>query len=303
MKILFEDNELEFNELSSPLFTENKISVQIARLDKIHPVVSGNKLYKLHYFLQDSIKQGLKPVITFGGAYSNHLAATAFACKIIGIKSIGIVRGEKPAILSQTLMQCENNGMELHFISRADYQNKDSGGIVAELTGKPGESIVIPEGGYHPIGALGAGLIMNKLRSSQATHICTAIGTATTTAGLLMNASYTETIIGIPVLKGMDDIYDRLEWLTGNRQFNNLTIFDNYHFGGYAKKTNELIEFMNEFYCEHKIPTDFVYTAKMLFAVIDKIKAGYFEEGSRIICLHTGGLQGNVSLPITTLVF
>lgn len=303
MKILFEENELEFNELTGPLFTEKKISLSIARLDKIHPVISGNKLFKLHYFLAESLKQEHKPILTFGGAYSNHLAATAHACKIAGIRSIGIIRGEKPANLSHTLKQCAANGMELHFISRTEYSNKDSANFISQLTDNFGDCIIIPEGGYHPLGANGASLIMNKLKAKHATHICTAIGTATTAAGLLMNTAANETIIGIPVLKQMNNIEDRISWLCGNRHFNNLLIFDDYHFGGYAKKTNELIGFMNNFFTQYKIPTDFVYTAKMLYAVMDKIRAGYFAEGSNIICLHTGGLQGNDSLPASTLVF
>ena len=303
MKILFEENELEFNELTGPLLAEKKISLSIARLDKLHPLVSGNKLFKLHYFLAESLKHGHKPILTFGGAYSNHLIATAHACKIAGIRAIGIVRGERSGILSHTLKQCEIDGMELHFISRTEYSNKDSAGFLSQLTANFGDCIIIPEGGYHPMGANGASLIMDKLKAKQATHICTAIGTATTVAGLLMNTTDNEMIVGIPVLKQMNDIEDRIAWLCGNKLFNNLLIFDDYDFGGYAKKTNELIEFMNDFFIQYKIPTDFVYTAKMMYAIMDKIKAGYFAEGSNIICLHTGGLQGNDSLPASTLVF
>jgi 1-aminocyclopropane-1-carboxylate deaminase/D-cysteine desulfhydrase-like pyridoxal-dependent ACC family enzyme len=303
MKILFEENELEFNELVNPLFTEKKISVSIARFDKIHHVVSGNKLFKLHYFLEEALKHDHRSILTFGGAYSNHLVATAYACKQTGIRSIGIVRGERPPILSHTLKQCEQNEMELHFISRAAYSNKDPVEFITQLKKKFGDCIIIPEGGYHPLGALGAGSIMNKLKAGNATHICTAIGTATTAAGLLMNTFANETIIGVPVLKQMNDIEERISFLCGNKHFSDLVIFDNYHFGGYAKKTNELIQFMNDLFSQYKVPTDFVYTAKMMYAVIDKIKTGYFAEGSNIICLHTGGLQGNDSLPASTLVF
>jgi 1-aminocyclopropane-1-carboxylate deaminase/D-cysteine desulfhydrase-like pyridoxal-dependent ACC family enzyme len=303
MKILFEENDLEFNELEDPLFNEKKVSVIIARLDKIHPIVSGNKLFKLHYFLEEALQHKHKPVLTFGGAYSNHLAATAFACKTTRLKAIGIVRGERPAILSHTLKQCEKDGMKLHFISRADYSNKDSVHFIDEINAVFGECIIIPEGGYHPLGADGAALIMNKLKQQHATHICTATGTATTLAGLLKNSHDIETIVGIPVLKGMNDMEERVKYLCGNKHFNNLVIFDNYHFGGYAKKSTVLIQFMNDFYRKYQVPTDFVYTAKMMYAVMDKIKAGYFPAGSTIICLHTGGLQGNDSLPNSTLVF
>ena len=302
MKILFEENELEFDELKGSLFNEKKLSVAVARLDKIHLVVSGNKLFKLHYFLQESLQNNCRPVLTFGGAWSNHLAATAYACKMNNIPSTGIVRGEKPLALSHTLRQCEANGMQLKFISREEYNKKDSADFIKDIKKQSGDCIIIPEGGYHPTGALGAALIMNKLKDKNPTHICTAIGTATTAAGLLMNADAGTTIIGVPVLKGMNDIEERISWLSG-KHYNNFTIFDEYHFGGYAKKTIELIQFMNEFYKQYNIPTDFVYTGKMMYVVIDKIRSGYFAEGSKIICLHTGGLQGNNSLPASTLVF
>ena len=303
MKILFEENELEFNELKGPLFTEKKVSLSIARLDKIHPIISGNKLFKLHYFLAEALKDKTVPLLTFGGAYSNHLAATAYACKITGIRSIGIVRGEKPPRLSHTLLQCESNGMELHFISRELYRNKDSGDFKAKLQNDLGKCIIVPEGGYHPLGADGAALIMDKLKTKYASHVCTAVGTATTLAGLLKNSTPDQRIIGIPVLKEMNDLDQRIAYLCNNRHFSNLFIFDNYHFGGYAKKTNELIVFMNDLFREYTIPTDFVYTAKMMYAVIDKIREGFFAAGSNIICLHTGGLQGNDSLEPGTLVF
>ena len=303
MKILFEENELTFDELTGTLFTEKKVSVSIARLDKIHPEVSGNKLFKLHYFLQQAIHQKNKPVLTFGGAYSNHLAAVSYACGMIGLRSIAMVRGERQVILSHTLKQCELNGMELNFISRAAYSGKDSLHFKEELKQQFGDCMIIPEGGYHPLGADGASLIMDKLVHRNATHTCTAIGTATTIAGLVKNNPGNTTIIGIPVLKDMHDLQDRISYLCEGTGFKNPEIFDNFHFGGYAKKTKGLIHFMNDFFSEYGIPTDFVYTAKMMYAVMDKIRAGYFPEGSNIICLHTGGLQGNDSLEKSALLF
>jgi len=299
MKMLFEGTGLEFNSLTHPLFIEKKVTVLVARLDKIHPVVSGNKLFKLHYFLEESIRLNRKPILTFGGAYSNHLVATAFACKTMGINCIGIVRGERPLSISHTLKECEGLGMQLHYISREAYHDKASESFLDEF----GDCIVVPEGGYHPLGASGSSLIMDKIAEKKGTHICTAVGTATTLAGLLNNRKNNETIIGIPVLKNMTDIKERLQYLGCGAQTEKLTIFDEYHFGGYAKRTAALINFMNELYNEHAIPTDFVYTAKMMFAVIDKIKAGYFPVKSTVICLHTGGLQGNESLAPGTLVF
>lgn len=301
--MLFEDHIVEFNEIKAPLFTKKRVSVIIARLDKIHPIVSGNKLFKLHYFLQESIKQNRKPVITFGGAYSNHLVATAYACKLAGIKCTGIVRGEKPATASHTIQHCESFGMQLHFITRKAYSEKNTTVLPESITGIFEDSIIIPEGGYHPLGAAGASLIMDKLANCNASHICTAIGTASTLAGLIIKSNSNERIIGIPVLKNMHDIEERLIHLGCRNQLSNLDISDGYHWGGYAKKSPGLFQFMNSFFSDYGIPTDFVYTAKMMYAVIDKVKGGFFAEGSRIVCLHTGGLQGNDSLPAGTLVF
>jgi len=303
MKMLFEETGLEFNTLNAPLYIEKKVSVIVARLDKIHPVISGNKLFKLHYFLQGSIMQNLKPVLTFGGAYSNHLVATAYACKEAGINCTGIVRGEMPAVPSHTLQQCKGYGMQLHFISREEYEKKESFQFIEQLTRQFGECIIIPEGGYHPLGAAGAALIMDKISGQHATHVCTAVGTATTLAGLLKNNNGNERIIGIPVLKNLNDIKERLSFLGCADQIDSLDIFDEYHFGGYAKRTPGLISFMNALFMNHAIPTDFVYTAKMMYAVLDKIEKDFFPEGSQVVCLHTGGLQGNHSLPAGTLVF
>lgn len=283
--------------------TESKqLSVSIVRFDQIHPIISGNKIFKLHYFLQDH-KAG-NTLITFGGAYSNHLVATAFACKEKRIPCIGIVRGEKPANFSRTLNDCINYGMQLKFLDRTLYNNKESADFTKQLKQDYGKNIsIIPEGGYHPKGAAGAALMMSHI-PSPATHICCASGTATTFAGLLLKKQPHQKIVALPVLKGMHDFAERLQYLTGQSYgSNHLYITDQYHFGGYAKKTPQLLAFMNEIYRQFAIPTDFVYTGKMLFAVLDLIKKDFFPNGSNIVCVHTGGLQGNSSLPAGTLIF
>ncbi len=303
MKRLFEVPILEFTELDTALFTEKKLRLLVARLDKIHPIVSGNKLFKLHFFLEKATQSGYKSILTFGGAWSNHLVATAYSCKMAGLNSIGIVRGEEGDIASHTLKECISYGMQLQFISREAYKKKEEIHFQNELYKTHGSCLIIPEGGYSSIGAQGASLIMDMLHDVHATHICTAAGTATTLAGLMRNRLNNETIVAIPVLKNMTDIVERISFLNEKKETNNLVIFDQYHFGGYAKKTNALISFMNELYTNYHLPTDFVYTAKMMYAITDKIKAGYFTGGSTIVCLHTGGLQGNSSLSAGTLVF
>jgi 1-aminocyclopropane-1-carboxylate deaminase len=300
--MLFNISNAATDILEDELFVQKKVSVTVLRLDKIHPVVSGNKLFKLHYFLQQAGQAAHKSILTFGGAYSNHLVATAYACREAGLKSIGIVRGEKPAVLSPTLQHCIDFGMQLQFISRENYSKKDTADFITALKNEFGDCTIIPEGGYNNTGAQGAALIWRLIPKNKYTHICTASGTATTLAGLLLNAG-DEKIISIPVLKGMTDIEERINYcgVTVNKE--QLQVFNDYHFGGYAKKTPQLIEFMNYLWQQHQLPTDFVYTAKLFAAVYDKIKKDHFTAGSAILCLHTGGLQGNLSLPPHTLLF
>lgn len=303
MQILFGIKNIRFDELENPVLEKKNIKLQLARLDKIHPVVSGNKLFKLHYFIDEAMQSNHKTMVSFGGAYSNHLVAIAFAGKESGLKSIGIVRGEEPKNLSHTLQQCLQYGMQLQFITRNEYKNTGQPDFINNLKLKYGDFTLVPEGGYHPLGAAGASLIIDLLKDKNATHICTATGTATTLAGLLLKAQQSQQVITVPVIKNMNDIEERLFYLINKKKHNNLQIFDDYHFGGYAKKTEELINFMNVFYANYGVPTDFVYTAKMMYAILDKINNNFFPAGSSIVCLHTGGLQGNQSLPPGTLLF
>ncbi len=282
---------------------KKNVSLTIARLDKLHEDVSGNKLFKLHYFIEECLKSSHKTLLTFGGAFSNHLVATAFLCTKKGIKSIGIVRGEEPKILSHTLTRCKDLGMNVRFISRKDYKDfEENGNNIAELTNLFGDFILVPEGGYNVAGAYGASLIMEVVEPEKFTHISTSVGTATTLAGLLLKKNIDQEIIAIPVIKNMLDIPERLNHLGVGADINPV-VFSDFHFGGYAKHTPELIGFMNSFYAETSIPTEFVYTAKMMYAIYVKIKSGYFKPGSNILCIHTGGLQGNKSLPQGTLIF
>ncbi len=281
---------------------EKNVSLFVLRLDKIHPVISGNKLFKLHFFLNNIQNNAAKTIITFGGPFSNHLVATAYACKIKNLSCIGIVRGEKPPQLSPTLKHCMEYGMQLHFISRNEYARKDYPVLLKQLSIQYPDCLIIPEGGYDPSGAKGAAQIMNLIHHST-THICCATGTSTTLAGLLSNIKPHQQIIGIPVLKGQTDIEQRIAFLIGGINPIQLHLNHQYHFGGYAKKNAELINFMNSLYDQYQLPTDFVYTAKMMYGIIDMIKNNFFPEGSKIVCIHTGGLQGNLSLQKGTLTF
>ncbi len=291
----------EISLLTNYLSTEKKVGLSMLRLDEIHAIVSGNKLFKLQYFLQEAKNSKHKTVITFGGAYSNHLAATAFACKEEGLKCIGFVRGDAPASLSSTLLFCRENEMQLEFISRANYKNI-SNEFRNMLLNKYGAHTFIPEGGFSTEGAYGAESIMQLFNGKNYSHICCPVGTATTFAGLIKANKNNAEIIGFSALKNLGDIEDRLKKLNVD-QSKAYTFISDYHFGGYAKKTPALVAFMNSFYGDNKIPLDFVYTGKMMFGVDDLLKNNYFPPGSNILCVHTGGLQGNNSLPQETLNF
>lgn len=287
--------EPTFSKLNNDFFGKNNLEIFMLRLDEIHPVISGNKLFKLIYFLEEAKKSIHKKIITFGGAYSNHLAATAFAAKELKIKSVGIVRGEKPKILSLTLLFCLENEMQLEFISRQDYKKINEKDFLEDLENKYGEHILIPEGGFSAKGKEGAALINQYFSDKNFTHVCLPVGTATTFAGLVYANKNETQIIGFGVLKNLHDIEKRFAELKVNPE-KKYSFIGGYHFGGYAKKTEELISFMNDFYAKNKISLDFVYTAKMMFGINDLIRKKYFPEGSKILCIHTGGLQGNKSL-------
>ncbi|MGN6533295.1 MAG: 1-aminocyclopropane-1-carboxylate deaminase/D-cysteine desulfhydrase [Ginsengibacter sp.] len=288
-------SEITGGKLNNDFFGAHDVEVFMLRLDEIHPVISGNKIFKLKYFLEEAKKSSHKKIITFGGAYSNHLAATAFACKELKIKSVGIVRGEKPKILSPTLLFCLKNEMQLEFISRESYKKINEKEFLKEVENTYGEATIIPEGGFSVKGKEGAGLIHQYFRDKHFTHVCLPVGTATTFAGLVESNKNEAEMIGFSVLKNFMDIEKRFAELKVNPQ-GKYSFFNDYHFGGYAKKTEKLISFINNFYLKNKIPLDFVYTGKMMFGVFDLIQKGNFKKGARILCLHTGGLQGNVSL-------
>ena len=264
------------------------------RLDLVHPVISGNKIFKLRYFLEEALATGPRKIVTFGGAYSNHLAATAYACRQLQLSCVGFVRGERPATLSPTLQSCLDEGMQLEFTDRQVYRQLAGGKHPRVLAEQFGPHILVPEGGCSPMGMAGAATIWKLIGPDAYSHICCAIGTATTFAGLV-GSSPGAAIVGIPVLKGMKDVPQRLAALgvTANTPH---ALVDGYHFGGYAKKDTILLEFMNGFYDRHGIPLDFVYTGKMMFGVLDLVRKDYFPRGARVCCIHSGGLQGNCSL-------
>lgn len=276
------------------LFPGTGISVAVLRLDRFDPVVSGNKWFKLNYYIEEAHRLQKKRIVTFGGAWSNHIVATAAVAKREGFVSTGIIRGERPAVLSATLEQAISFGMDLQFISREEYREK-------QIPGLTGDEYLIPEGGYGEKGALGASTIL-ECTNYDFTHCCCAVGTGTMIAGLIHACNNSQEVIGISVLKNNLSLEPNVHSLLTNKD-NRWKILTQYHFGGYAKHTPALLRFMNDFYQTTGIPTDFVYTAKLFYAISELISNRYFPGGSRVLVVHSGGLQGNRSIEKGKLMF
>lgn len=276
------------------------IHCDVLRLDLLHPVVSGNKWFKLKYYLQEAIGLGKDTIATFGGAYSNHIVATSFAAREAGLKSTGFIRGEKPPQLSPSLTEAMHYGMELVYVSRESYQNKER--IIDQHSAS--NWFWVNEGGFGTTGMIGAKDILNTIDASSYSQIICACGTGTTLAGLVAAALPHQSCIGISALKGhvnlKNDVMDLLDQEHHSKHFE---VFHGYHFNGYAKHPAELINWMNEIWEEEQLPTDIVYTSKMMYAVKDLIEKNYFIEDQKLLIVHSGGLQGNRSLAKGTLAF
>ncbi|HTR28021.1 MAG TPA: hypothetical protein VMH27_02055 [Puia sp.] len=260
------------------------IHIDVLRLDRLHPIVSGNKWFKLKGHLDQAVLSSSDTIVTFGGAWSNHLVATAYAAGEAGLRAIGIVRGERPAVLSPTLTDALRHGMTLEFISRHQYAKKE----IALFSQRYPGAYIIPEGGAGPPGARGSGEILRMIDSTEYSHILCAVGTGTMFEGLVHAVRPGQVVIGVPALKGFEP---RDNWWT------------DYHFGGYARHPPELLVFMNEFYRETGVPTDIVYTGKLMYALRDGLRKECFRPAARLLVIHSGGLQGNRSLPPGTLLF
>jgi len=280
--------------INHPLFEEKKITIFVKRDDLIHPEISGNKWRKLKFNLEEAKKQHKNLILTFGGAYSNHIAATAAVGKLFGLKTIGVIRGEETSPLNPTLEQAQKDGMVLHYVSRTDYRTKTEPEFIENLRLLFGDFYLIPEGGCNNLGAKGCQEIVNEIEIDF-DYILTDCGTGTTLAGICKALSPNQKAIGIPVLKGGDFIRKEVEVLLG-KSYKNIKnqycLKTNYHFGGYAKYKPELIDFMRDFHNETGIKTDPIYTGKLFYAFMDLTQQNHFKEGSKIVIIHTGGLQG-----------
>ena len=268
----------------------NGISLHIKREDLIHPFVSGNKFRKLKYNLLQAKAENYDTLLTFGGAFSNHIAAVAYAGKEQGFKTIGIIRGDELSDKiseNPTLQFAENCGMRLEFISREEYRSKSENHFVEKLRMKFGDFYLIPEGGTNELAIKGCEEILTE-NDAEFDFVCCAIGTGGTISGIINSVLPHQKILGFPSLKG-DFLKDEIRNFVQNHNWELIT---DYHFGGYGKVNEELIAFINQFYAETKIPLDPIYTGKMVFGVIDLIRKNYFPANSKILLIHTGGIQG-----------
>lgn len=269
-------------------------SLTIKREDLLHPFVSGNKFRKLKYNIQAAQEKNQNTLLTFGGAFSNHIAAVAAAGKEWGFNTIGIIRGEeleKKISENPTLSFAQDCGMRLHFISREDYKAKDEIGFINNLKKQFGDFYLLPEGGTNGPAVKGCEEILTETESCF-DYICVPVGTGGTIAGLIKASKESQHVLGFSALKGTFQSSE-IEKYTSKTNFE---IIDSYCFGGYGKIDIDLIRFMNDFKQKTDIPLDPIYTGKMMYGIFDLLKKGYFKENSRIFAIHTGGLQGIVGM-------
>jgi 1-aminocyclopropane-1-carboxylate deaminase/D-cysteine desulfhydrase-like pyridoxal-dependent ACC family enzyme len=279
--------------LIHPLLREKAVELSILRLDQVHPEVSGNKFFKLQYNLEEAKKQGKDTLLTFGGAFSNHIHATASAAKLEGFESIGIIRGQELDGQNPTLIHAKNQGMTLHYVDRESYRQKDSPEFLEMLQAQFGDFYLIPEGGTNELAVRGTKEILDAAHAEYS-HCCVSMGTGGTFAGLASRILSHQHLMGFSALKG-DFIIQEMNRLLGKfgiRSAGTLEIQTEYHLGGYGKHQPALIGFMNWFYAEFQTPLDPIYTGKMAFGVWDLIIKNRFPPGSKILLIHTGGLQG-----------
>lgn len=284
------DSKRKISRIQS-LFTLNEVEFSLLREDELHPVISGNKFRKMKYNLEEFSQGNFSTLLTFGGAYSNHIAAVAGAGKEFGFETIGIIRGEElqeKIAENPTLQFAQDCGMKFKFISRSDYRKKNTVEFLAGLQSEFGQVYILPEGGTNEFAIRGCEEILNE-NTYEFDCICLAVGTGGTIAGIANSAESHQKIIGFPALKSGDFLYKEINKWT---QRCNFELILDYHFGGYGKLNQELIQFINDFKQQYNVSLDPIYTGKMVFGVVDLIQKNYFPPKTKILAIHTGGLQG-----------
>ncbi len=298
--------------IHSAIAQQAGVELSVLRLDCMHPWVNGNKWFKLKYNLLEAKQRNFTTLLTFGGAYSNHIFATAAAGNLFGFRTIGMIRGEERLPLNPTLSFAVGQGMQLVYLNRDKYRERQTTALQAELQQRFGEVFIIPEGGSNLNGVRGCMEIVNTAAFDT---VCVACGTGTTLAGIVLSLQKGQRVIGFPVLKDGAFLETEIDsWLsnylasglpTNYEAIASWELICNYHFGGYAKVNDELLLFSQQFTQEHGIPLDYVYTAKMFYGVMDLLKQGFFARGvgakrlvgrHRLLLIHTGGLQGNLGM-------
>lgn len=268
----------------------NDVEVYIKREDLLHEFVSGNKIRKLKYNLLKAQEENHDTILTFGGAFSNHISAVSYACKDLGFNSVGVIRGEELSDKiheNPTLAFAKQNEMNFEFVSREDYRKKDSEECIENLKQKFGKFYLVPEGGTNDLAVKGCEEILTE-QDNIFDYLCSAVGTGGTISGIINRSEPHQKVLGFPALKG-DFLENEIRKFTKK---DNWKLIKDYHFGGYAKINRELISFINEFKRQTNILLDPVYTAKMCYGISDLIRNNYFEKGTKILLIHTGGLQG-----------
>lgn len=271
-----------------PLLSQRGVTLSLKREDLCFPQLSGNKYRKLKYNLEAAHRGGYQTLLTFGGAFSNHLHATAAAGRHFGFATVGIVRGDELAgrPLNPTLADAVANGMQLVFLSREQYRMKDDPGFLQELQGRYGPAYVLPEGGTNALAVKGCGEILGEPEQGF-DLVCCPVGTGGTLAGLAQAARGRQRVHGYPALRAPGLETSLRGWVRGS----GWELVPGYDFGGYGKVSRELIEFILAFRDHTGIPLDPVYTGKMVFGILEEVRKGRFPEGMRILAIHTGGLQ------------
>ncbi len=297
-QIAFSNSPLQ--QLDSPFLDEANIQLYVKRDDLLHPKFGGNKWRKLKYNLISARENNVNTLLTFGGAWSNHIYATAAAGKHFGFNTIGIIRGEQSETPSETLLFAEKCGMHLHYISRSEYRQKNRNDFLQAIRKKFNSPYILPEGGSNALAIKGCEEIIDEINmdiDAPFDAICCASGTGATLAGLVNKIKTEQMAIGFSALKNgnflIDDVNAFLREKKTKSTTNSWRIETEFHFGGYAKITPELINFIQTFQAQYNIPLDVIYTGKMFYGLFSLIKRKHFLPGSKIIAIHTGGLQGN----------
>jgi len=292
------NNKIPLQKIEDPLIQKSGINLIVLRTDLNHPTISGNKWYKLKYNLVEIKKNRFDTLLTFGGAYSNHIHAAASAGKLFNINTIGVIRGEEYSPLNPTLSIAKENGMLLHYVSRKNYRERKNPEFIQSLREKFGDFYLLPEGGTNLLALTGCSEIVNSININY-DLICCACGTGGTLAGIIAGLNGSKKALGFAVLKGAEFLKIDVERLIldySAKKYKNWQMNHNYHFGGYAKTNEELIKFVRRFREINDIPIEPIYTGKMFYGIYNLAEENYFENGETIIAVHTGGLQGLAGL-------